>query len=113
MICLGQVTSAHAQTEPVVVTGDFLDEIQQQAKDGNTIAQRKLGLLYLTGQHVTNNPEKGRQWLEKAAENNDVEALKALGRVYADGLGVRENVENLLNIFNSQLRRVTQLQRQS
>ena len=99
LACLIQTTSADTQTEQVVVANQFLSEIQQQAQDGDTNAERKLGLIYLTGKHLEKNPEKAVNWLEKAAAKNDIEALKLLGKIYAEGLGAGVNLKKSVEYF--------------
>lgn len=99
LACLIQTTSANTLTEQVVVADQFLSEIQRQAQDGDTNAQRKLGLIYLTGKHLEKNPEKALYWLEKAAAKNDIEALKSLGKIYAEGLSVEINLKKSVEYF--------------
>lgn len=50
------------------------------ARQGNTIAQRNIGVMYLNGlvsdeRNLTNSSKKARYWLHQAASANDTEAM--------------------------------------
>jgi uncharacterized protein len=53
---------------------------EKAANAGHLRAEINLGILYLRGQGVTRDLVKARAWLEKAAANDDPDALYALGR---------------------------------
>ena len=70
--------------------GDYataLREWQPLAEQGHVVAQYQLGLLYATGQGVTKDDAKARQWYEKAAIQGHTEAQVNLGvlLMYARG----------------------------
>ena len=90
---------AESQSKQTNSSGHFLDEIQQRAQNGDISAQRKLGLMYLTGPAVGSNLERARHWLGKAASKNDLEAQKSLGRIYAEGLGVKIDLRKSVEFF--------------
>jgi len=47
-----------------------------------------LGLLYESGQGVTRDHAKAREWYEKAANEGDTNAMTSLGLLYENGQGV-------------------------
>jgi TPR repeat protein len=53
------------------------------AKKGNVIAQRLLGILYLLGEGVVKNEEEAGKWLYKAAEKGDADSQCMLGYIYS------------------------------
>lgn len=42
--------------------------------------------MYLQGENVPKNTEKGQNWLRIAARNSEIGAMKVLGECYAEGL---------------------------
>ena len=112
LACIMNAAKAESHSKQTTSSDHFLDEIQQLAQNGDISAQRKLGLMYLTGQAVESNLERARHWLEKAASKNDLEAQKSLGRIYAEGLGVKNRFEQIVvNFLNSPRPKVMQLQK--
>ena len=63
------------------------------AEKGNMAAQYQLGLLYLNGEGVEKDLQKGKLLLEKAAESGKAEAQYNLAVMYIDGHGVEQNKE--------------------
>lgn len=66
---------------------------KQLAQDGHVKAQYLLGLLYLNGQGVGKNLDKGIDWLKQAAGNGSYLAAAELGQIYASGKGVAMDTE--------------------
>ncbi len=58
---------------------------KQQAEKGSGYAQYEMGLRYLEGRGVEQDAIKGREWLEKAAQNGSSEAKRKLQAL--DGAG--------------------------
>jgi TPR repeat protein len=56
-------------------------EWQADAYAGNSIAQRKLGLMYLHGESVPQDTTKGVFWLTRAAEQKDSYAALVLSAI--------------------------------
>jgi TPR repeat protein len=56
----------------------FLRLDQDQATNGNASAQCSLGLDYLSGQGCETNREQAIYWLQKAAEQDNLEASNKL-----------------------------------
>lgn len=68
-------------------------ELERLANDGYVKAQSILGQMYYTGEDgIECNYNKALKWLEKAAENEDGQAMYTLGIMYQDGAGVQQNV---------------------
>src|SRR5471030_432395 len=71
-----------------------LDPAQQaalyrdQALQGDTSAQVKLGLLYLSGRGVEKNDSEAAGWILKAAQHGYARAEMNLGLLYQSGRGV-------------------------
>ncbi|WP_245395246.1 tetratricopeptide repeat protein [methane-oxidizing endosymbiont of Gigantopelta aegis] len=64
-------------------------ELEQHAKQGDAMAQAKLGAMYLLGwQGFEQNNEKAAGWIEKAAKQGLVDAEVLMGALYDRGLGV-------------------------
>lgn len=66
-----------------------------KAEEGDVRAQYLVGAAYLYGleaQEVEVDHEKGRYWLEKAAEQGAAEAYSELARIYRNGMGVEKNI---------------------
>jgi TPR repeat protein len=73
-----------AQAEKQVQTDiKAVNWLQTQAADGSASAQCSLGLRYLKGKGVPKDEALGRQWLEKAAAQDNVEAIAKLKEMAA------------------------------
>lgn len=57
------------------------------AEGGIIQAQRLISEEYMRGEYLEEDNEKGRIWMEKAAEQGDVEAQIMLGKYYVSDLG--------------------------
>ena len=60
-------------------------EMEQSAKQGDAVAQYKLGKVFLDGDGVQKNPAIGVKWLEQSARNKNTEAALALGTIFKNG----------------------------
>ena len=65
-----------------------LAETRQRADQGDAYAQYNLGLMYATGQGVTQDFTQAAAWYCKAADQGDAYAQYNLGLMYAAGQGV-------------------------
>jgi hypothetical protein len=54
---------------------------QDQAAKGSATYQRRLGLRYIKGNGLEKDPDKGREWLLKAASQGDTEAADELKKL--------------------------------
>lgn len=61
------------------------------ANEGDTEAQRRVGICYLYGTGVKRDPRQGKEWIAKAALNENTEAQYNLGVMFRDGYGVKVN----------------------
>lgn len=57
----------------------------KDAKKGNALAQRNIGLMYQKGEGVLPDMSKARFWLERAANSNFADAQYDLGMFYLSG----------------------------
>ncbi len=78
----GQSTPVRS-TSPAKQTAEeterkVLEFQKQQAEKGSSYAQYEMGLRYLEGRGVEQDAAKGREWLEKAAQNGSSEAKRKL-----------------------------------
>ncbi|MBP5168229.1 MAG: sel1 repeat family protein, partial [Oscillospiraceae bacterium] len=58
------------------------------AEEGSSLACDYLGYLYMTGDMVPADPEKGLAYYRKAAELGNARSMMALGYAYLEGQGV-------------------------
>jgi len=74
--------------------GDYntaASEWRPVAEDGDAPTQFNLGLLYLDGHGVPQDPAEAAKWFRRSAEQGYTEAQHNLGAMYASGLGVRRD----------------------
>tara|TARA_B100001029_G_scaffold96313_1_gene79075 strand:+ start:434 stop:1018 length:585 start_codon:yes stop_codon:yes gene_type:complete len=82
--------------------GDFetaFTEFTIAAQDGLSLAQYNLGILYFTGQGVSQNLEEAFKWTKAAAEQGHLNAQFNLGSLYLDGQGTKTDVSEGINWF--------------
>ena len=66
-----------------------VDDIKQQAEQGQALAQAKLASLYLLGREgLTKDDKQAAIWMEKAANQGLLDAQVALAAMYDSGVGV-------------------------
>ena len=63
----------------------------REARDGNAVAMRILGLAYARGEGVNRDDRIAVGWFRKAAARGDATAMYALGLAYWHGAGVTRN----------------------
>jgi len=74
--------------------GDYVGaakEWRPLAEGGDAVAQYNLGLLYLDGHGVPQNPAEAANWFRRAAEQDYTEAQHNLGAMYGSGLGLKRD----------------------
>jgi TPR repeat protein len=74
--------------------GDYVGaakEWRPLAESGDPIAQFNLGLLYLDGHGVPQNPAEAANWFRRAAEQDYTGAQHNLGAMYGSGQGVKRD----------------------
>ena len=60
----------------------------QNAQQGDTAAQNKVGYMYVKGKGVEQNYEQAFYWYLKAAEQGHADAQMSIGHMYDEGIGV-------------------------
>ena len=96
-VCLGMMLPVQADYEAGVnayYRQDYeaaLREFKTVAAAGDENAQYNVGLMYLKGQGVPENPEEAWRWFQRAAMQGQVDAQSFLGALYADGQGVHQD----------------------
>ena len=74
--------------------GDYATALQlflTLADQGNTSAQRNIGIMQLKGQGIPQNVVEGMRWIRLAADGGLAEAQNDVGMSYQRGLGVQRN----------------------
>ena len=96
-VCLGMMLPVQADYEAGVnayYRQDYetaLREFKTVAAAGDENAQYNVGLMYLKGQGVPENPEEASRWFHRAAMQGQVDAQSFLGALHADGQGVHQD----------------------
>ena len=72
-------------------SADEIAKFRAAAKQGDAVAQYKLGKAYSDGEGVDKDPRKAVDWFREAAEQGQVDAQAELGHAYMKGDGVRKN----------------------
>jgi TPR repeat protein len=75
--------------------GDYVGaakEWRPLAEQGDATAQFNLGLLYLDGHGVPQNPGEAATWFRRAAEQDYPQAQHNLGAMYGSGQGVKRDL---------------------
>lgn len=92
--------AASSSAYPSNVTNEPANEVITEEKfaaadAGDTDAQLLVGAAYLSGaKGLPNDPERGFQYIHKAAMAGHALASHLLAALYADGLGVQRNFDN-------------------
>ena len=74
--------------EPLPITKT---QMLQAAEQGNTWAQFRLGMMYVNGRGVMQNPTEAAKWLRLAAEQGHAETQFGLGVMSINGSGMPQN----------------------
>ncbi len=67
------------------------NDLDTWAANGDADAQFELGLRLLTGEGVKKDETRGREWMEKAANQKHLRAQFVMGSLYEDGVGVKKS----------------------
>ena len=78
---------------------EALDWLRRAAEAGLPVAQRNLGMAYLTGTGVEADSKEALRWLNTAADQGDPGAWSSLGYAYASGTGVERNDETAVQWY--------------
>ncbi len=68
-----------------------IERLIQVAEAGDASAQAELGLRYLRGRDVSNDPKRALNWSLKAARQGNAEAQSNVGFMYITGSGTQKN----------------------
>jgi len=91
----------HAPT--VSLTG--IASLQKMAEQGNGEAQLQLGLRYLNGDGIEQNPNTAVRWLERAARQGQTEAQYQYGMALLEGRGVVQDYRSAFRWVEEPARR--------
>ena len=83
-------------------SGDFetaFREFTIAAEEGLNLAQYNLGILYFTGQGVTQDFKKAFRWTKAAAEQGHLNAQLNLGNLYLEGQGIEKDYSEGIEWF--------------
>lgn len=89
-----------------------LEQLLQQAKQGDVQAQNNLGLLYLNGDHLAQDVEQAWYWFNEAAKKGFEEAQLNLGQMYQQGL-IRDFSDEPENATTPLAQRLMQLRKEA
>lgn len=81
-----------------------LKTIQDLAKNNNTEAQLKLGLIYQMGLFTEKNANQALLWYKKAADQGNAIARYALGYFYQVGDGVERDLEKAKHFYTAAIK---------
>ncbi|WP_180064351.1 tetratricopeptide repeat protein, partial [Acinetobacter sp. YH16042] len=74
-------------------------EIIERAKQGYAEDQLTLAVMYKEGVGVQKNMAEAIKWFEKAANQENTDALFMLGAIYQNGMGVSVNLNKAANLY--------------
>jgi uncharacterized protein len=80
--------------ETAANSGDYATALQlfgNLADQGNTYAQRRIGIMYIKGEGVRQDYAVGMRWLRVAADKGLAVAQNEVGILYQQGLGAERN----------------------
>jgi len=83
-------------------SGDYetaLKEWKPLAEQGDAMARRFLGQLYLKGLGVTQDTNTALRWYKLAADQGDANAQSKLARIYYDGKLVPQDYATAFNLY--------------
>ena len=76
-------------------------EMRQKAEAGSCVNQCVLGICYLYGNDVERDYKEAFRWLSAAAAQGASRAVLNLGYMYAQGLGIVQNVPEAIRLFTA------------
>jgi TPR repeat protein len=95
-----------------MITIENLNQLLQQAKQGNAQAQNNLGLLYLNGDNLAQDVEQAWHWFNEAAKQGFEVARLNLGKMYREGL-IQDYTDDISNAKTDLAKTLFQLRRQA
>ena len=76
-----------------------IEQLRNDAEQGDASAQYLLGLSYVTGEGVPQDDQEAVSWFRKAAEKGNAGAQFSLGVSYATGEGVPQDDQEAVKWF--------------
>lgn len=70
-----------------------VERLNALARNGFAPAQFRLGVLYLHGTGVPQQPRQAAYWFDRAAQQGDVGGRYSMARLYISGVGVDRNLK--------------------
>ncbi len=78
---------------------DDIAALRQKAEQGDTEAQRQLGLAYYNGKGVPQDYKEAVRWYRLAAEQGYAKAQRQLGYAYAKGKGIPQDYKEAVKWY--------------
>lgn len=69
------------------------------AKEGNSEAQVLLGMQHMMGLGTNPNPDVAIEWYQRAADQNNANALAVMASIYRDGIHIQKDTEQAIRLF--------------
>lgn len=76
-----------------------LNKVYKKARNGDAVAQFKLGGHYDFGNEVKKDDAKAVEWYTRSVALGNVDAMQALGMMYQYGEGTEKNSAQAVNLF--------------
>ena len=89
---------AQSQMSQTQINHDEVQNIIQNAQDGNVNAQFTYAVMLLNGQNVIKDEPAAVGWLTKAASKGYVDAQYNLGICYLNGIGTNVNYSKSIRV---------------
>lgn len=70
-----------------------IEEVRSHAEQGNRDARTELALRFYAGHQVQRSPQAAFEWMRKAAEAGDPQAVFLLSRMFAEGIGTQADAQ--------------------
>ena len=80
--------------EELFAKGEYVDALKaygRSAKNGNSEAQYRIGMMFLEGDGLNANPQDAAYWFRKAAQNGHAPSQFAIGECFMNGTGVQQD----------------------
>jgi len=84
---------------PFISREIYYMQLKEKSKLDDADAKAQLGMLYVDGLIIENDPEKVSVWLTNAAARGNYKAQYSLGEMYSAGHGVTQDYTKATNLF--------------
>ncbi len=89
----------------------YSPDLVKKAEGGDAEAQNTLGMSYLMGSGITQDPKKALTWFKKSAEQGNAGAQCSLAACYLSGIGAEIDEEKAVSGIRKRLNRGMRMQR--